>query len=169
MQGSEFTFQINMITGRAGDISCAASPSAHGIDRRMGGGEHARVLALPQIIIRAPDHDPALRAVLKPQTRVRKASLFSPNVGEHAIAPFLADLIHGGLKSGGVLIAHRVYSHPWPRGPEKAPNSAILSHEGVRSRFDAWTPPCIARSIRRRHRNNSLALLRRGARAGPAP
>ena len=86
VQVRDLALQLDVVMGGAGDVARAARAGPGEVERRVHGGEHGRVLAHAEIVVRAPHGDgpgPVRRKVL----RGRKAAAVAPDVGEHPIAP----------------------------------------------------------------------------------
>src|SRR6266436_2390396 len=65
MQVGKFMFQLDQGMIGPGDVSRAAGAGAEALCRRHHGPDHLRMLAHPEIIVRAPDHHlaPTVRRV----------------------------------------------------------------------------------------------------------
>ncbi len=104
VQAGQLTFKGHVIAGGAGNIARAARAGSRLVDGRMHGLDDHRVLALAQIVVRAPDHHVALAAVGAGPARAGKFAAIALEVGEDAIAPFAPDLFNGVFEGG--LIVH---------------------------------------------------------------
>ena len=74
----------------------------------MHGRDHLRMLAHPEVVIRAPDGD-VLRIAASEMLRFRKGAATPLQVGKDAIPPFPPHRIQRGLQM--LLVIH------FPRGP----------------------------------------------------
>ena len=74
MEAGEFALEIDMIGCCAGDVARAAGAHAYCVYGLVSRAQHGLVLALPQIVIRAPDDDLAGAAVGHAQAGVRKTA-----------------------------------------------------------------------------------------------
>ena len=59
VQVGELALQLDVVVRGAGDVARAARAGADGVDRLVHGGDHGRVLAHAEIVVRAPDGDVA--------------------------------------------------------------------------------------------------------------
>src|SRR5713226_284199 len=80
-----------------GDVSRATGAGAEALCRRHHGPDHLRVLAHPEIIVRAPDHHLALTARSVPDG-VRVATSDALKIREDAIALLIPQPAQGGGK-----------------------------------------------------------------------
>ncbi len=87
VQAGEFSFQLNVIMGRAGNVARAAGACANPVDRLVHGLDDGRVLAHAEIIVRAPDRNRA-RSLWRVMDCSRELPLFPQNIGKYSIPPF---------------------------------------------------------------------------------
>ena len=87
MQISQFPFQQDMIMVGTGNIARATGAGAHFVQGLMHGGQNFFVLSHAQIIIRAPDGNVLLSAIMI-SGRLGKFTGLTLQLGEDAIAPF---------------------------------------------------------------------------------
>src|ERR1700742_4136663 len=92
MEIGEFFLEQDVIVVGTSDVAGAAGAGATTIECLMHGGEHLRVLAHAEIVVRAPHRDVALAAGAV-MGRFGKGSDLALEVGEHAIAPLAAKTI----------------------------------------------------------------------------
>jgi len=95
----------------AGNVACAARSGADLIDGFVHGLQHDRVLALAEIVVRAPDHHLALAlAVGIGPDGAGELAANALEVGEYAIAAFGFHLIDGCAE--GALVIELVGTMP---------------------------------------------------------
>src|SRR6267154_5286724 len=87
-----------------GDVSRATSAGAEACCRRYHGPGHLRVLAHPEIIVRAPDHHLAPTARRVPDG-VWEATSDALKIREHTIALFIPQPAQGGGKKRVIVHA----------------------------------------------------------------
>src|SRR5260370_20224887 len=104
MQVGKFMFQLDQGMIGPGDVSRAAAAGAEALCRRHHGPDHLRMLAHPEIIVRAPDHHlaPTVRRV---PDSVREAASDALKIREDAIALLIPQPAQGGGKKRVVVHA----------------------------------------------------------------
>src|SRR3984893_18804204 len=97
MQVGKFMLQLDQGMIGPGDVSRAAGAGAEAPCRRHHGPDHLRMLAHPEIIVRAPDHHltPTVRRV---PDGVREAASDALKIRENAIALLISQPVQGGGK-----------------------------------------------------------------------
>jgi len=105
VQVGQFPFEFDMEVSRAGNVARAARARAVGVDGRVHGVGHDRVLALAKIVVRAPDNDLALGSVIAGPGGAREIAAVALEIGEDPIAALVAHLLDGVAESG--LVVHR--------------------------------------------------------------
>src|SRR4029079_18702118 len=109
VQPGELALERHMQGVGAGDVARAAGARALGVDRRLHGFEHDRMLAHRQIVVAAPHGDIARLAVLV-EARAREGADDALQLGEYAIAPLVAQAIEMAREES--LVIHSVPSLP---------------------------------------------------------
>ena len=102
MQIGEFALKLDQRVIVAGDVAGAAGAGAHagrGLDH---GADDFGMLSHAEIIVRAPDHD-ILGSVRRMPDRMREASGDAFEIGEHPIAPLVAQPAERIGEKGGVI------------------------------------------------------------------
>src|SRR6266851_10484804 len=104
MQVGKLMLQLDQGMIGPGDVSRAAGAGAEAPCRRHHGPDHLRVLAHPEIIVRAPDHHlaPTVRRV---PDSVRETTSDALKIREDAIALLIPQLAQGGGKKRVVVHA----------------------------------------------------------------
>src|SRR5882724_6832061 len=96
--------QIDQRMMGSGDVSRATSAGAEACCRRDHGPDHLRMLAHPEIIVRAPDHHLAPTARRAPDG-VWEATSDALKIREHTIALFIPQPAQGGGKKRVIVHA----------------------------------------------------------------
>ena len=98
MQIRQFRLEFHMIARGAGNVARSAGAGTGRLDRLMHGIQHHGVLALTEVVVRAPYRHVLRRPVRTGPGRVREISPVTLQVGKDPVSTFLAHLIHGGTK-----------------------------------------------------------------------
>ena len=103
MQARKLALQLDMVMGIAADIAGAAGAGADLVQRFLHGGDHGRVLAHAQIVVRAPDGD-RLRAIVAGKALgVGILALGAQDIDEHAVAALDMKAVDRGSEDAVVI------------------------------------------------------------------
>jgi hypothetical protein len=126
VQIGKLGLQLHVIVRGAGDVARAARAGTGGVEGRVHGGEHGRVLAHAQIIVGAPDGDLALIVGLVAVNRGGEPPGNPFDIGKHPIAFFLPKRVHGVFENSAIV--HHIRSSnavPRRRDTRSAPRVMI--------------------------------------------
>ncbi len=100
MQIGEFALEQHMQMAVPRDVAGAAGSGAERAQRLVHRGEHGRMLAHAEIIVRAPDRHLGADPVIEGAGKTTTAPL---EIGEDSVAPLAAKRVEAGAKKGFVI------------------------------------------------------------------
>src|SRR5688572_23573320 len=107
MKAGELFLELDVIARRTGDVARAARTRAERVDRFLHGGDHVRVLAHAEIVVRAPDDHILLATVGMADGSLREFAAIAFDVDEDAVAAFGPDVLKRVLESSKVFHRRR--------------------------------------------------------------
>src|SRR6185295_6164710 len=129
VQAGQLAFEVDVVPGGARDVARAARSCSEGIHRLVHRLDYIRVLPHAEIVVRAPDGDVLLAAVIVPDRGLGKLPPISLEVDEYPVAPLGPDFFQGVLESSqmfhGAITRYLAPRLSWTREANLRPHASV--------------------------------------------